>query len=193
MTKYCFLVHHGRIFSTPPDVSTQVLTTTLHTPPSTRSCTPVLANKVTPYISNGFLIQGSLIYISDASSVPEETWALLEESRNRNGQPLVAVVDCLRPLKHTSHFGLKETVATARRIGAIRTYCVGFGHEVSHSSYEKIFGAVDEKGIRDELTVKEEEGIGMIEPGDPIWIRPAHDGLQVTVLESGVIKDSSGY
>lgn len=191
-TKCCFSVHHGRIFSTPPDASTQVLAKTLHTPPPTRSCTPVLANKVTPYIANGFLIQGSLIYISDASFVPEETWALLEESRKRNGQPSVAVVDCLRPMRHTSHFGLKEAVSAARRIGAVRTYCVGFGHEVSHASYEKIFGAVDGQDHRNELTAKEEEGIGMIEPGDPIWMRPAYDGLQVTVLEGGTVKDN-GY
>jgi hypothetical protein len=45
----------------------------------------MLANKVTPYIANGFLIQGSLIYISDVSFVPDETWALLEESRKLNG------------------------------------------------------------------------------------------------------------
>ena len=188
-TKYCFLVHHGRIFSTPPDALTQVLATTLHTPPPTRSCTPAL---VTPYIANGFLIQGSLLYISDASFVPEETWTLLEESRKLNGRPSVAVVDCLRPLKHTSHFGLKEAVSTARRIGAVRTYCVGFGHEVSHASYEKIFGAIDGQDYRNGLTVTEEEGIGMIEPGDPIWVRPAYDGLQVTVLEGGTVKDN-GY
>jgi hypothetical protein len=150
----------------------------------------VLANKVTPYIANGFLIQGSLIYISDASFVPEETWALLEESRKHNGQISVAVVDCLRPIKHTSHFGLKEAVETARRMDAVRTYCVGFGHEVSHASYEKIFGAIDEQDHLDELTPTEEEGVGMIKPGDPISIRPAYDGLQVTVLEDGVVKDN---
>lgn len=181
-TKCCFSVHHGRIFSTPPDVPTQALATTLQTPPPTRSCTPVLANKVTPYIANGYLIQGSLIYISDASFVPEETWALLDESREKNGQPSVAVVDCLRPMKHTSHFGLKEAVSTARRIGAVRTYCVGFGHEVSHASYERILGTIDGQDRRNELTVLEEKGVGMIEPGEPIWMRPAYDGLQVTAL-----------
>lgn len=153
---------------------------------------PVLTNGVTPYISNGFLIQGSLIYISDASCIPDETWALLEESRKRNGQPSVAVVDCLRPMKHTSHFGLGEAVSTARRIGAVRSYCVGFGHEVPHASYEKIFGAVDGHDNRDGWTEAEQGWIGVIEPGDPIWIRPAYDGLQVTALGGGIVKDS-GY
>ena len=150
----------------------------------------MFANEVTPYIANGFLIQGSLIYISDASSIPNETWALLEESRKRNGRPSVAVIDCLRPLKHTSHFGLREAVSTARRIGAVRSYCVGFGHEVPHASYERIFGTADGQGDRDGLTAAEQQGIGMIEPGDPIWIQPAHDGLQVTAWEGGIVKDN---
>jgi len=172
---------------------------TLHsTPPPTLPSAPTrsgmsqFANTVTPYIANGFLIQGSMIYISDASFVPDGTWVLLEESRKRNGQPSVAVIDCLRPEKHTSHFGLREALSTARRIGAIRSYCVGFGHEVSHVTYEKIFGAVDGRSDRDGLTATDLCGIGMIEPGDPIWIRPAYDGLQVTALGDGVVGDN-GY
>ena len=153
---------------------------------------PRFGNKVTPYVANGYLIQGSLIYISDVSFVPDETWVLLEEAQKRNGQPSVAVIDCLRPEKHTSHFGLREAVSTARRIGAARSYCVGFGHEVPHAAYEKIFGAVDGQGDREGLTVMELSGIGMIEPGDPIWIRPAYDGLHITALEGGVIRDN-GY
>jgi len=150
----------------------------------------MVANKVIPYIANGFLIQSSLIYISDASLIPDETWALLEESRKRNGKPSVAVIDCLRPLAHTSHFGLRDAVSTARRIGAVRSYCVGFGHEVSHASYEKIFGAVDGQDDRGEWSVTEQDAVGKIEAGDPIWIRPAHDGLQVTALEGGIVKDN---
>ena len=168
----------------------------LYTPPSTLPSTPtkpglsMLADKVTPYIANGFLIQGSLIYISDASFIPDETWTLLEESRKRSGRPSVAIIDCLRPTAHTSHFGLREAVSTARKIGAVRSYCVGFDHEVSHASYEKIFGAVDGQEDRDGWSETEQEGIGRIEPGDPIWIRPAYDGLKVTVLEDGIVKDN---
>lgn len=192
-------MHHGRIFSTPPDESDAApginLYTSLSTLPSTptKSGLSLLADKVTPYTANGFLIQGSLIYISDASFIPDETWTLLEESRKRNGRPSVAIIDCLRPTAHTSHFGLREAVATAREIGAVRSYCVGFGHEVSHASYEKIFGAVDGQDDRDGWTKTERDGIGMIEGGDPIWIRPAYDGLQVTVSEGGMIVKDSGY
>lgn len=152
----------------------------------------LLANKVTPYIANGFQIQDSLIYISDTSSIPDETWTLLEGSWERSGQPSVAVIDCLRPEKHTSHFGLREAVSAARRIGALRSYCVGFGHEVPHVAYEKIFESVDGRGDGDGLTAIEQRGIGLIEPGEPIWIRPAYDGLQITALESGAVKDN-GY
>ena len=170
----------------------------LYTPPPTLPSTPAKSGlstptgKVTPYIANGFQIQGSLIYISDASFIPDNTWALLEESRKRNGRPSVAIIDCLRPMVHTSHFGLRETVSTARRIGAVRSYCVGFNHEVSHDSYEKILGAVDGQDDRGGWAETEQDGIGMIEPGDPIWIRPAYDGLQVTGLEGGIVKDN-GY
>ena len=191
-------MHHGRTFSAPPGVPNQAPRATLHTPPPTlpstptRSDIPQPANKVTPYIANGFLIQGSLIYISDVSFVPDETWVLLEESRKHNGQPSVAVIDCLRPEKHTSHFGLREVVSAARRIGAVRSYCVGFEHEVPHVAYENIFGAVNGQGDGDGVTASELNWIGMIEPGDPIWIRPAYDGLQVTVLEGGGVEDN-GY
>jgi hypothetical protein len=196
-TKYGSSVHHGRIFSTPPDTLNQVPIMTLHTPPPTlpstptRSGTPLLPNKVTPYVANGFIIQESLIYISDVSFIPDKTWAILEELRERNGQPSVAIIDCLRPEKHTSHFGLKEAVSTARRIGAMRSYCVGFGHDAPHTAYENIFGAMDGRGDGDGLTTAEQRGIEMIEVGDPIWIRPAYDGLQVTALE-GTVRDN-GY
>ena len=192
VTKCWFSVHHGRIFSTPPQISTKNLDTTLHTPPLTRPCSPTPVEKVIPYLANGFIIKGSLIYMSDASFVPEETWDLLEDSRKRDGQPSIAVIDCLRPTKHTSHFGVNEAVSTARKIKAARSYCLGFGHEVSHASYEKIFGAADSQDHRDELTVTEQKAIEMIEPGVPIWIRPAYDGLQVTVLQGGIVKDN-GY
>ena len=163
----------------------------LFTPPISLFTPPYHSTMLgVPHIANGFLIQGSLIYISDASFIPDETWALLEESLKRNGRPLVAIIDCLRPFKHTSHFGLREAVSTARRIGAVRSYCVGFNHEVSHASYEKIFGAVDGEDDGQGWAIAEEHAIEMIEPGDPIWIRPAYDGLQVMTLQGGIVKDN---
>ena len=46
-------------------------------------------------------------------------------------QYAVAIVDCLRPLAHISHYGIREAVNAARRIDAQRTYLTGFAHEVS--------------------------------------------------------------
>jgi hypothetical protein len=117
-------VHHGKVFSTPPS----------------------------PYYCLGFLFNCKIAYLSDVSFVPEEVWSLLEaectlpaewrpktagcaaldESLNKldvatkQTKPVIQalVIDCLRIETFTSHFGLGEAVATARRMGALRTYLV---------------------------------------------------------------------
>lgn len=147
-------MHHGKVFSTPP----------------------------TPYYCLGFLFDRKIAYLSDVSLVPEEVWDLLEQECSlpdewrpkragqvkqvESGMPLqnghkekpvlqALVVDCLRIESFTSHFGLGEAVAVARRLGALRTYLVrppltsllaplltsfartqvGFGHMTSHACW----------------------------------------------------------
>jgi phosphoribosyl 1,2-cyclic phosphodiesterase len=98
--------------------------------------------QIQPYICFGFKISVSVVYLADVSHIPDDAWSLLEHHWT---SPLpVFVCDCLRLYAHTSHFGLGEAIAASRRIGAIRTYLTGFGHEVSHDEYVT-FGEVEDR------------------------------------------------
>lgn len=148
-------------------------------------------SKIHPYICYGFKIQDRLIYISDVSHIPDDTWSLLK--RDQNGPYPVLVLDCLRLIKHTSHFGVNEAATNARRLGAKRTYCTGFGHEVSNEEYETIFKSLgSEAKIPAKLTELEKRGISLIDEGKSLWMRPAFDGLRVWISEDGMVTDE-GY
>jgi phosphoribosyl 1,2-cyclic phosphodiesterase len=144
-----------------------------------------------PYFCYAFKIQDSVVYLSDVSWISEESWAVLNEPSNNNPshQYAVAIVDCLRPMSHISHYGIKEAVNVARRINAQRTYLTGFGHEVSHDEYVTVGENVGGKVI-DNPTVKEKYCIDLLDKGQNIWLRPSHDGLRIEVSGEGV-KDNS--
>jgi hypothetical protein len=74
--------------------------------------------------------------MSDVSYIPADTWNTLEPLIDKGFA--VLVVDCLGWKWHTSHFGIKEAVLSASRIGAASTYLIGFGHEIPHDDWMKI-------------------------------------------------------
>ncbi|KAI0308048.1 beta-lactamase-like protein [Multifurca ochricompacta] len=221
-----FEVQHGRLWATsaPPAFSPTPATTTPSTPtqtPSTLKSDPsasLLAPPVAaipsprrplasanhgqgvpelyPYLCHAFRIQDSIIYLSDASWISEESWAVLNQPSIGNPlhQYAVAIVDCLRPMAHISHYGIREAVNVARRINARRTYLTGFGHEVSHEEYVRIGEYVGGKVI-DKPTMKEKYCIDLVDEGRNIWLRPSHDGLRVQVSGEGEgeleVKDNS--
>jgi phosphoribosyl 1,2-cyclic phosphodiesterase len=203
-------VHHGRLWAptTPPAFTPTPATSLPSTPappstpkvdssPSPEPPTALIPNhgqgvpELHPYFCHGFKIQDSVVYISDASWIPEESWAVLNEPFNKNPshQYDVAIVDCLRPKSHISHYGIKEAVNVARRINAQRTYLTGFGHEVSHDEYVTVGEYVGGKVI-DNPTVKEKYCIDLLDEGKNIWLRPSHDGLRIEATDEGV-RDNS--
>jgi hypothetical protein len=145
-----------------------------------------------PYLCHAFKIQDSVIYLSDVSRISEESWAVLNQpsKSDPSHQYAVAIVDCLRPLAHISHYGIREAVNVARRINAQRTYLTGFGHEVSHDEYVTVGEYVGGKAV-DNPTVKEKYCIDMIDEGRRVWLRPSHDGLRFEVSRSGIVRDNS--
>jgi phosphoribosyl 1,2-cyclic phosphodiesterase len=144
-----------------------------------------------PYLCHAFKIQDSVIYLSDVSWISDESWAVINQPSvdNPSHQYAVAIVDCLRPIAHISHYGIREAVNVARRINAQRTYLTGFGHEVSHEEYVTIGEYVGGK-IIDSPTAMEKYCIDLVDEGKEIWLRPSHDGLRFEVDSEGV-KDNS--
>ncbi|GAA6008060.1 MBL fold metallo-hydrolase [Rhodotorula paludigena] len=111
-------VHHGRWFTTPPR----------------------------PLIALGFLIDSSVLYMSDVSYIPEEQWTRLSSylslptqnglfpSSPRQLPRLQAlIIDSGAALRlGPSHFALPQAIATSRRLGALKTYLTDLGHGTTH-------------------------------------------------------------
>lgn len=115
--------------------------------------------------------------MSDVSHIPEETWRILERKTYS-----MLVVDCLRITHHTSHFGIADAVETARRLGVQKSYLVGFGHTIPHDEWVTICEELH-KRAEDRLPEHDSElidaALAAVPVGNPIWMRPAYDGLRV--------------
>ena len=170
----------------------------LATPASTSPPTPELESKpeptIRPYICHAFVIQHSVLYMGDVSHIPESAWALLGRGADTGGDhdgPMrtrreysAVVLDCLRPATHVSHFGLAQSVSAARRLGATRTYLLGFGHEIGFDEYARVGEILGGAPVGDApLSSGEKKCLDVLEKekGEPLWLRPAHDGLRVIV------------
>ncbi|EMD41644.1 hypothetical protein CERSUDRAFT_110218 [Gelatoporia subvermispora B] len=202
-----FAVHHGRIFATAPSVAL-VATPNTSVPASPKAGskagtpdppgTPVHTDaalvsaeppKIQPLLCLGFLIQESILYVSDVSYIPDDIWALFGSLRR---PPPVFVLDCLGLREHRSHLSVAQSVATARRLNAARTYLLGFSHEVSHDEYVAMGEAVGGKALTPkQLTPSVHAGLEKIEKGPAVWVRPAFDGLKVMVSGDGGVKDEA--
>lgn len=78
----------------------------------------------------GFRI-GNFSYITDANSIPNETYSLLEGSE-------ILVLNALQKEPHISHFTLDQAIEQAQRIGAKKTYFTHLSHRLGvHAEIEK--------------------------------------------------------
>ncbi|KAG6335629.1 hypothetical protein ID866_3465 [Astraeus odoratus] len=145
-----FLVQHGRLFTNNPvPLFTPTPNTTQPTTPveSGRSSPRAVGTspaKIQPYWCFGFIIQSSIIYMSDVSFIPHDAWGIIESGKRR---PTLVVVDCLRLRGHTSHMGVREAAATIRRIDAQRSYLIGFSHDLLHDEWVAIGEAAGQERI----------------------------------------------
>lgn len=105
------------------------------------------------------------------------------------------VVDCLGIQPHTSHFGIAQAVAAARRLQRLggkklRTYLVGFSHDVSHAKWTAIGKSLgDETSQQDDTFLR--SVLEQIPKGPPLWLRPAYDGLRIFLEDGRVWQDDS--
>lgn len=77
-----------------------------------------------PFWCLSFLVDQSLLYMSDVSNVPEAALATLAQ-RVPAGSLSVLVVDALRIGRHASHFGVGQAISLARLLRPARTYLTG--------------------------------------------------------------------
>ncbi len=68
---------------------------------------------------------GSVAYLTDVSTIPESSFALLEDLD-------VLVVSALRHVPHPSHATVDQAVRWAMRIGAKETYFTHISHDLGH-------------------------------------------------------------
>jgi phosphoribosyl 1,2-cyclic phosphate phosphodiesterase len=91
---------------------------------------------------------GDAAYLTDHSSIPESSCSLLEGLD-------VLFLDALRHKPHPTHSTVEDSIATAKRIGARRTFFTHMCHDVPHAATEA---------------------------GLPPDIRLAYDGLEIEVI-----------
>lgn len=194
-----FLVQHGKLFthntistSAPSPLMAQPITPVVSGRSSPKT-TEASAPKPHPYWCFGFVIQDSIVYMSDVSHIPEDAWAIIEPGKRKS----VLVIDCLRLQPHTSHMGLRETAATIRRLDAERNYVIGFNHDLLHDEWVTIGKAAGCESVRTlaDMTESECEGVKMMREekvdGKGHWVRPSHDGLRVAVSSNGFVRDDT--
>ncbi|MFM9105843.1 MAG: MBL fold metallo-hydrolase [Chloroflexota bacterium] len=73
----------------------------------------------------GFRV-GDLAYITDAKSIPDESWPLLEGVDT-------LVVNALRERAHPTHFNFDDALAAIGRIGPRQAFLTHVSHETSHA------------------------------------------------------------
>lgn len=111
---------------------------------------------------------------------------------SREKVPPIFALDCLRISSHTSHYGIEDSIKTARQMGAQRTYLLGFSHDLQHEDWVTITEeASGEKHEGSKAAVIDKYGLHGLREGDPIWVRPAFDGLRVFVSENGDVHDET--
>jgi phosphoribosyl 1,2-cyclic phosphodiesterase len=77
----------------------------------------------------GFRI-GGLVYITDASAIPEESKALIKNCK-------LLIVNALREKPHSTHFSIGEACAFAEEMEAERSVLIHISHHVHHAAREK--------------------------------------------------------
>lgn len=72
---------------------------------------------------------GDIAYLTDCSSIPEESYSLLKGVR-------YLFIDALRPEPHPTHFSFEEALAEIRRIGPEQAWFTHLSHDSDHRILE---------------------------------------------------------
>jgi phosphoribosyl 1,2-cyclic phosphate phosphodiesterase len=73
---------------------------------------------------------GDVAYLTDCSSVPQESAAALEGVR-------LLIIDALKYTPHPTHFSVEQAIDFSRKIKAEQTYFTHMAHDLKHSVLDK--------------------------------------------------------
>ncbi len=91
---------------------------------------PVMHGKIRIYASR----IGNLVYMTDVSEIPEQSYDLLQ------GVDLL-LIDCLREKPHPTHVNVEQSLALIARIGARRNVLIHMTHELEYHTLQASVGA----------------------------------------------------
>jgi len=86
-----------------------------------------------PFPVTGYRI-GNIAYLTDVSTIPDETFSLLEGLE-------ILVLSALREEPHPTHLSFDQAIDVARKVGAGRTWFTHFAHGLTHRQLEQRFPA----------------------------------------------------
>jgi phosphoribosyl 1,2-cyclic phosphate phosphodiesterase len=72
---------------------------------------------------------GNLVYMTDVSEIPEQSYDLLQ------GVDLL-LIDCLREKPHPTHVNVEQSLALIARIGARRNVLIHMTHELEYHALQ---------------------------------------------------------
>ncbi len=67
-----------------------------------------------------------LVYATDVSAIPSESWIHLEHTRT-------LVIDGLRHRKHATHMTVDQAVSVSEQLGPLQTYLIHMSHDIAHA------------------------------------------------------------
>lgn len=114
-----------------------------------------LGSDIVPYNCTAFIIDRSIVWMTDVQKIPDSTWNTLVRYAPRNSSPQYSdpeidmnegrkfsyvcvqypllILDCSGEENPKSHLTWAESVACAMRFKAERTYLIGIGHLLTHA------------------------------------------------------------
>jgi hypothetical protein len=157
-----------------------------------------------PYMCDGYILNNTVVYLSDVSGIPESTWSILDQVPDRS--KLTLIIDSIwlgDGKEHTSHMSLPQVVETVLRLRPGRTYLVGLDHPMTHFEWEAVCDSISGRPSNPENSThplrrlakdtverfwkiptmqKSKETLYTLKP--PLDIRPAYDGLRLSITST---------
>lgn len=196
-------VEHG--FSSVPAATSSG--NTANNSPRPAGSTPA-ATTVVPYMTLAFLIEDKVLWMTDASVIPQKAWDILHyglsfqdsqgdsTDNQRKRRLAIAFVDLSEIYPLRAHLSLRTFLQVVDKLEATETYAIGMNHTLCHGEIEALgeeVQSVRRAGREDDFLRRvlfEGEKIAGDEAWDRLkekkaYFRPSFDGMVVELEVEG--------